>query len=87
MESAEYVLEVDGRVEAYEARVFASPEGLVCVIVRNVTERRAASEALERQERFLRHVLDLNPTLIFSKDREGRFPEEEEIVGALRSRA
>ena len=73
VESAEYVLDWEGRSEAYEARVFASPEGLVAVIVRNTTARRAASEALTRQERFLRHVLDLNPTLIFAKDREGRF--------------
>jgi two-component system, cell cycle sensor histidine kinase and response regulator CckA len=32
-----------------------------------------ATEALRRQRAFLRQVIDLNPNLIFAKDRDGRF--------------
>jgi PAS domain S-box-containing protein len=36
-------------------------------------ERRAREEELERQRAFLRQVIDINPHLVFAKDREGRF--------------
>ncbi len=41
-------------------------------VVRDVTEQKQAAEALERQRRFLREVLDINPAGIFVKDTEGR---------------
>jgi PAS domain S-box-containing protein len=40
---------------------------------RDVTASRRAQEALQRQSAFLRQVIDMNPNLIFAKDREGRF--------------
>src|SRR5439155_3448556 len=40
---------------------------------RDNAERRAAERALERQRAFLRQVIDINPNLIFARDREGRF--------------
>src|SRR5436190_11763153 len=40
---------------------------------RDNAERRAAEKALERQRAFLRQVIDINPNLIFARDREGRF--------------
>ena len=58
---------------------------IVKVIVRNgkvvesvgvmidVTERKQAEEALERQRSFLRQVIDTNPSFVFAKDRDGRF--------------
>ncbi len=36
-------------------------------------ERSARERALERHQTFLRQVLDINPHLIFAKDRDGRF--------------
>jgi PAS domain S-box-containing protein len=39
----------------------------------DVTERRSAEQSLESQRKFLRQVIDINPNLIFAKDREGRF--------------
>ncbi|HEY5837610.1 MAG TPA: PAS domain S-box protein [Pyrinomonadaceae bacterium] len=62
-----------------------------CTIVRDISERKRAEEALRQaheeleakvQERtaeldqqrvFLRQVIDLNPSFIFAKDRQGRF--------------
>ena len=40
-------------------------------IVEDVTERREAREALERQARFLQELIDAIPTPMFYKDREG----------------
>jgi two-component system cell cycle sensor histidine kinase/response regulator CckA len=36
-------------------------------------ERKRNEEALTKQRAFLRQVIDLNPSFIFAKDREGRF--------------
>ena len=36
-------------------------------------ERKRAEEELSTQRRFLRQVIDLNPSFIFAKDQEGRF--------------
>jgi PAS domain S-box-containing protein len=38
-----------------------------------VVERRAAEGELDKQRRFLRRIIDTDPNLIFSKDRDGRF--------------
>lgn len=39
----------------------------------NITERIQTEDQLEQQRVFLRQVIDINPNLIFAKDREGRF--------------
>ena len=39
----------------------------------DITERKRAEQALEKERAFLRQVLDIDPNLIFAKDREGRF--------------
>ena len=39
----------------------------------DITERKRAEEALRDQRLFLRQVLDLSPSFIFAKDRDGRF--------------
>ncbi|GAB7078569.1 hybrid sensor histidine kinase/response regulator [Megalodesulfovibrio paquesii] len=47
--------------------------GKVLVSVLDVTERTRAEEALKEQRVFLRQIIDTVPSLIFVKDREGRF--------------
>ena len=42
-------------------------------ISRDITAFKLAQEALKQQERFLRQVIDANPSLIFVKDAEGKF--------------
>jgi PAS domain S-box-containing protein len=39
----------------------------------DITDRKQAEEALDRERRFLRQVIDTAPNFIFAKDREGRF--------------
>ncbi|HXV80590.1 MAG TPA: PAS domain S-box protein [Candidatus Binatia bacterium] len=39
----------------------------------DITDRRRAEQALEKERRFLRQVIDIDPNFIFAKDREGRF--------------
>ena len=39
----------------------------------DVTDRTLAQEALKEQQDFLRDVIDINPNLIFVKDRDGKF--------------
>jgi PAS domain S-box-containing protein len=43
-------------------------------------ERRNAGEELVRQRFFLREVLDVNPSMVFAKNREGRFVLANEAV-------
>jgi len=44
-----------------------------CAFVRDITERKFVQSELDRQRRFFRKVIDMNPNFIFAKDREGRF--------------
>ena len=41
--------------------------------IRDITERKRAEEAFEAQRLFLRKIIDLDPNLIFAKDRQGAF--------------
>lgn len=45
----------------------------VLVVSRDVTEKRQAVEAIERQRAFLRRVIDLDRNFIYAKEREGRY--------------
>lgn len=47
--------------------------GLFVAIVRDISERKQAEEALHRQKDFMAQVLDTDPNLIFVKNAEGRF--------------
>jgi PAS domain S-box-containing protein len=49
----------------------------------DMTDRKRAEDALEEQRAFLRQVIDINPNLIFAKDREGRFTLVNQAVAAL----
>jgi len=51
-----------------------SQEGLlVLTSIVDISARRDAEEALEKEHAFLRQVIDIDPNFIFAKDREGRF--------------
>jgi PAS domain S-box-containing protein len=39
----------------------------------DITENRLSQQGLESQRAFLRQIIDINPNLIFVKDRDGRF--------------
>ena len=56
-----------------EEEAFAASTADLVALVMESRDRRGAEMALERQRAFLRQVIDLNPNLIFAKDREGRF--------------
>jgi PAS domain S-box-containing protein len=49
-------------------------EGLfVLTVIVDVSARKQAEEALNKERAFLRQVIDVDPNFIFAKDREGRF--------------
>ena len=45
----------------------------VLVMLSDDTDRNVADQTIRDQQAFLRHVLDLNPSLIYAKDLDGRF--------------
>ena len=56
--------------------------GLLASIV-DVSERKASEALVQRERAFLRQVIDINPNLIFAKDREGRFTLANKSVADL----
>jgi PAS domain S-box-containing protein len=55
----------------------------VIELVDDVTERLRSEKSLQESERLLRRVLDANPTLIFAKDRDGRYLLANQAMAAL----
>lgn len=43
------------------------------IVMRDLTERRQAQQAVVDQERFLKETINLSPNFVFAKDRDGRF--------------
>jgi PAS domain S-box-containing protein len=60
-------------VEASISRVLVSGKKLLTVILRDVTERKRAEEALRASEAHLQAILDNSPGMVFLKDVEGRY--------------
>jgi PAS domain S-box-containing protein len=42
-------------------------------IAMDITEQRRSADVLEKERKFLRQVIDIDPNFVFAKDREGRF--------------
>ena len=59
----EFVFEISG---------YPTMAGL-SVFVKDITERKQAEESLEKEQRDLDCIVDSSPTIIFFKDKEGRF--------------
>jgi len=72
-EAFEYALAVPAGLRHFEARFAVSGPDEVVAIVRDVTERKTADEALQAQRAFLRQIIDAIPILVFAKDRAGRY--------------
>lgn len=73
---ADRTSEIESLNEGLEAHVANRTEQLVAAnreLEREVAERKLAEAELAEQRSFLRQVIDLNPSFVFSKDSEGRF--------------
>ncbi|MCP4107676.1 MAG: response regulator [Desulfobacteraceae bacterium] len=60
----EYKLELKGRVQEHEARIVPLAKEEVLVIVRNITERKKAEQAVEKEKQRLFDVLDTLPAFV-----------------------
>ena len=69
----EFTLDLEGEERHFEARVVPTAGDECVAIVRDVSERLRSERDLARQRQFLRDVIDLNPQLVFAKDRQGRY--------------
>ncbi|MGA7748954.1 MAG: PAS domain-containing protein, partial [Gallionella sp.] len=47
--------------------------GLFVAVVRNITKRKLAEKELRRQKNLMWQVIDMDPNMIFVKDKQGRF--------------
>ena len=73
---AERTAEIESLNEDLEAHVANRTAQLVAAnheLEREVAERKLAEAELGEQRAFLRQVIDLNPSFVFAKDRNGRF--------------
>src|SRR5262245_17271137 len=82
-ESVSFTTGEGSATRSFEIRVSPDDGEFVLVVVRDVSaDRRAYLEAATGRA-FLRQVLDLDPSLIFAKDREGRFTLANRAVAAI----
>jgi PAS domain S-box-containing protein len=79
--SADKARGLEGGADAYLTEPI-EPEELVAT-VKALLRLRQAEAALKTQEAFLRQVIDLNPNLIFAKDRQGRFTLANQAVAEV----
>ncbi|MDK3158155.1 PAS domain S-box protein [Kamptonema cortianum] len=64
---------VEGEARYEEVRILPVSQDTALVIIRDVSDRAIAEMELRSQQAFLRQVIDVVPSSIFVKDREGRF--------------
>jgi PAS domain S-box-containing protein len=67
----EYSLPTDGAFRDYEARVIASGEDQVLTIVREITERKRAEEALRNAKEFSENLIQTANVMILGLDTDG----------------
>jgi PAS domain S-box-containing protein len=79
----EYGIEIDGVRHRFEARITAHGEDGVLAVVRDVTERRAAQEALRRSEQHYRRLFERNLAGVFRTSIEGRFLEANQALARI----
>ena len=76
----EYMLPLGNERRDFEARLLPLPDGQVVAIVRDVTERKLAEEALRASEASYRGLFDSLSDLVYIQDLEGRFLNVNEAV-------
>lgn len=75
VQTFEYSVSVSGDVYHREARVAICGDDEVLALIRDITVRKRAEEALRRSEAANRALLNTIPDMIFRLDRNGRFLE------------
>jgi PAS domain S-box-containing protein len=69
----EYSLPIQGEQRNYEARMVRHNGDKILSVVRDITERKQAEQALGESQARLKAVMDNCPAIIFLKDSEGRY--------------
>ena len=70
-------IEISANYVSFEGKEF------VCAFVKDISDRKRSEEELSRQRAFFRQVIDMNPNLIFAKDRTGRFTLANKAVAEI----
>jgi PAS domain S-box-containing protein len=79
----EYGIEIDGARRQFEARMTAHGEDGVLTVVRDVTERRAAQEALRKSEQHYRRLFERNLAGVFRSSIDGHFLEANQALARI----
>ena len=57
----------------YEARIVKYHEEQILTVVRDITKRKSAEQALRENQTLLKTIMDNCPAIVFLKDSEGRY--------------
>jgi len=69
----DYQLPIQGELQDYEARIVPSGDNEVLIMVRNITDRKRAEEALRQTNERLATVINNAPVILYALDKDGIF--------------
>jgi len=69
----EYTVPIQGETRHYEARIMPYNGNKLLTLVRDITERKRAEQALRHSEARLKTIMDNCPAMMFLKDTQGRY--------------
>ncbi len=86
-ERTEYILELPTGNRNYEGRIIKYNDNEILAIIRDTTEELKVAKEVQEKNELIRMVLDSSPSIIYVRDKEGRFVLSNQELSKLLDKA